>query len=186
MSERYQKRKTALLMIHRCFTLIDSIIILWSTSYKMLRFFYQLPTNSRTFSQPSKLLIGSIDEYCLDDVCFLPTVLDTAKRKKTNNENHDSLWTENQCTMKEKRLPFLAYFRWIKSFLDHKVKSIVSQFSHWIWFSLFWQKRTCKLLFIFIKSELGIWLCSKFLKGRCGVGGGGGDKTFLFVFFFCS
>lgn len=136
-------------------------------------FFYQLPTNSWTFSQPSKLLIGSIDEYCLDDVCFLPTVLDTAKRKKTNNENHDSLWTENQCTMKEKRLPFLAYFRWIKSFLDHKVKSIVSQFSHWIWFSLFWQKRTCKLLFIFIKSELGIWLCSKFLKGRCGVGGGG-------------
>lgn len=82
MSERYQKRKTALLMIHRCFTLMDSIITLWSTLYKMLRFFYQLPTNSWTFSQLSKLLIGSVDEYCLDDVCFLPTVLETAKRKK--------------------------------------------------------------------------------------------------------
>ena len=116
MSERYQKRKTALLMIHRCFTLMDSIITLWSTLYKMLRFFYQLPTNSWTFSQLSKLLIGSVDEYCLDDVCFLPTVLETAKRKKTNNENHDSLWTENHCTMKGKRLPFLAYFRWWSHF----------------------------------------------------------------------
>ena len=136
-------------------------------------FFYQLPTNSRTFSQPSKLLIGSIDEYCLDDVCFLPTVLETAKRKKTNNENHYSLWTENHCTMKEKRLPFLAYFRWKKSFLDHKVKWIVSQFSNWICSLYFDRKEHANYCLFSLNQNLEFDCVQNSWKADVVLGGGG-------------
>lgn len=147
---------------HSLVNLVQNASFFLSTSHELADLFSTIKITDRLYWW---ILFG----WCL----FLVYSIRNSKEKETNNENHDSLWTENHCTMTEKRLPFLTFFRWIKSFLDHKVKSIVSQFSNWIWFSLFWQKRTCKLLFIFIKSELGIWLCSKFLKGRCGVGGGG-------------